>query len=195
LKWTLVGVAGARLRTLRAMIHCFGVMNVWTMLGFAAVVLTEKVVRRDDAIDLIAGAPCLVPAVLVLASPSVASALVPKVTPNVRRVHDPHVSGHAGKDAEGQRSSRGLMSLVPKSGLARDRSGDERITFEPKPTRESATWPLLPERMSTASQLGAFHDTGRQDQQVVCSMSQAFRGVGRGRSARLAAMTLKWKYL
>jgi hypothetical protein len=65
------------------------------------VVLTEKVVRRDDAIDLIAGAPCLVPAVLVLASPSVASALVPKVTPNVRRVHDPHVSGHAGKDAEG----------------------------------------------------------------------------------------------
>jgi len=47
------------------------------MRGFAAVVLTERVVPRDEAIDRIAGAACIVLAVLVIESPPVASALVP----------------------------------------------------------------------------------------------------------------------
>jgi predicted metal-binding membrane protein len=58
----------------------FGVMNVWAMLGLAAVVVSEKVLRRGEAIGRIAGAACLVLALLVLISPSVANALVPGVS-------------------------------------------------------------------------------------------------------------------
>jgi predicted metal-binding membrane protein len=60
-----------------ALFIAFGVMNGWAMLGLAAVVVSEKVLRRGEAIGRIAGTACLVLAVLVLTSPSVANALVP----------------------------------------------------------------------------------------------------------------------
>jgi predicted metal-binding membrane protein len=65
---------------LMALFIAFGVMSLWAMLGLAAVVLSEKVLRRGEAIGRIAGAFFLVLAVLVFASPSVASALVPGVS-------------------------------------------------------------------------------------------------------------------
>ncbi len=62
---------------LMALFVTFGVMNVWAMLGLAAVVLSEKVLRRGETIGRAAGALFLVLAVLVVASPRVADALVP----------------------------------------------------------------------------------------------------------------------
>ncbi len=62
---------------LMALFIAFGVMNVWAMLGLAAIVVGEKVLRRGEAIGRYAGVAFLVLSVLVLASPSVANALVP----------------------------------------------------------------------------------------------------------------------
>jgi predicted metal-binding membrane protein len=66
---------------LMALFVAFGVMNLWAMVGLAAVVVSEKVLRRGEAIGRLAGAACLVLAALVVASPSVARALIPGVTP------------------------------------------------------------------------------------------------------------------
>ena len=62
---------------LMALFIAFGVMNVWAMLGLAAVVLSEKVLRRGEAIGRLAGGAFLAVAVLVVTSSSVADALVP----------------------------------------------------------------------------------------------------------------------
>ena len=62
---------------LMALFIAFGVMNLWAMLGLAAIVVGEKVLRRGEAIGRYAGGAFLVLSVLVLASPSVANALVP----------------------------------------------------------------------------------------------------------------------
>ena len=62
---------------LMALFVAFGVMNVWVMIGLAAIVLAEKVLRSGDAIGRIAGLVFIVVAALVMASPSVADALVP----------------------------------------------------------------------------------------------------------------------
>ena len=64
---------------LMVLLIAFGVMNVWAMLGLVAIIVTEKVLRRGEAIGRIAGAVSVVLAVLVLASSSVADALVPRV--------------------------------------------------------------------------------------------------------------------
>ena len=64
---------------LMALFVAFGVMNVWIMLGLAAAVLAEKVLRRGEAIGRLTGVACLVLAVLVLTSPWVASEVVPRV--------------------------------------------------------------------------------------------------------------------
>lgn len=60
-----------------ALFIAFGVMNVCAMLGLAAIVVGEKVLRRGEAIGRYAGGAFLMLAVLVLASPSVANAVVP----------------------------------------------------------------------------------------------------------------------
>jgi predicted metal-binding membrane protein len=57
----------------------FGVMNVWAMLGLAAIVVGEKALPRGETAGRVAGAGMLVLAVLVLASPAVADALVPSM--------------------------------------------------------------------------------------------------------------------
>ena len=62
---------------LMALFIAFGVMNVWAMIGLAALVLVEKVLPRGDTVGRVAGAVFLVGGLLVLASPSVAHALVP----------------------------------------------------------------------------------------------------------------------
>ena len=64
---------------LMALLVAFGVMNLWAMLGLAAVVVSEKVLRRGEAIGRLAGATLVVLAALVIASPSVAHALIPGV--------------------------------------------------------------------------------------------------------------------
>jgi predicted metal-binding membrane protein len=62
---------------LMALFFAFGVMSIWAMLGLAAVVVGEKVLRRGEAIGRVAGGVFLVLALLVLVSPRVADALVP----------------------------------------------------------------------------------------------------------------------
>lgn len=62
---------------LMALFIAFGVMNVWAMVGLAAVVLGEKVLPRGHDIGRLAGVAFLLVAVLVLASPSAADRLVP----------------------------------------------------------------------------------------------------------------------
>jgi predicted metal-binding membrane protein len=62
---------------LMALFVAFGVMNLWVTVGLAAIVIGEKVLRRGEAIGRYAGAAFVVLAVLMLASPSVADALVP----------------------------------------------------------------------------------------------------------------------
>jgi predicted metal-binding membrane protein len=57
----------------------FGVMNVWAMLGLAAIVLSEKLLRHGEAIGRLAGAAFIVLAVSVAASPRVANSVVPSV--------------------------------------------------------------------------------------------------------------------
>jgi predicted metal-binding membrane protein len=65
---------------LMALFIAFGVMNLVAMLGLGAVVLSEKVLRRGQAIGRTAGALCLLLALLVLASPTVSNALIPHMT-------------------------------------------------------------------------------------------------------------------
>ena len=61
-----------------ALFIAFGVMNVWAMIGLAAVVIGEKVLPRGEAVGRLAGVTFLAVAVLVVASSSVADALVPR---------------------------------------------------------------------------------------------------------------------
>jgi predicted metal-binding membrane protein len=62
---------------LMAVFIAFGVMNVWAMIGLAALVLGEKLLPHGETVGRLAGAVFLVLGMLVLASPSVAHALVP----------------------------------------------------------------------------------------------------------------------
>jgi predicted metal-binding membrane protein len=64
---------------LMALFIAFGVMNVWAMLGLAALVVGEKALPRGETVGRIAGATFLTIALLVLASPSVADTLIPSV--------------------------------------------------------------------------------------------------------------------
>ncbi len=62
---------------LMALFVAFGVMNLWAMLGLAALVVGEKVSRHGETIGRVAGAMLLALAVLVAASPRIADAVVP----------------------------------------------------------------------------------------------------------------------
>ena len=62
---------------LMALFVAFGVMNVWLMIGLAAIVLAEKVLHRGELIGRAAGIVFVVIAGLVLVSPSIADALIP----------------------------------------------------------------------------------------------------------------------
>jgi predicted metal-binding membrane protein len=62
-----------------APIVAFGVMNVWVMLGLAAVVVSEKLSRHGETIGRIAGTAVIVLALLVAVSPRVAEAVVPSM--------------------------------------------------------------------------------------------------------------------
>jgi predicted metal-binding membrane protein len=62
---------------LMALFVAFGVMNVWAMLGLAAVVVSEKLARHGETIGRLAGAAFIVLALFVAASPQVADAVVP----------------------------------------------------------------------------------------------------------------------
>jgi predicted metal-binding membrane protein len=57
----------------------FGVMNVWAMLGLAAMVVSEKLLRHGEAIGRLAGAAFIVLALSIAASPRVADNLVPSM--------------------------------------------------------------------------------------------------------------------
>jgi predicted metal-binding membrane protein len=57
----------------------FGVMNVWAMLGLAAIVVSEKLLRHGEAIGRLAGAAFIVLALSVAASPRVADVVVPSM--------------------------------------------------------------------------------------------------------------------
>lgn len=62
---------------LMALFVAFGVMNVWVMIGLAAIVFAEKVLKAGELIGRVAGVVFVVLAALVLLSPSVADALIP----------------------------------------------------------------------------------------------------------------------
>ena len=62
---------------LMALFIAFGVMNVWAMVGLAAMVLGEKVLPSGELVGKVAGVVFVITAGLVIASPSVADALVP----------------------------------------------------------------------------------------------------------------------
>ena len=62
---------------LMALFIAFGIMNVWAMIGLAAIVLVEKVLASGELVGRIAGIVFVILAGLVLVSPSVADALVP----------------------------------------------------------------------------------------------------------------------
>ena len=64
---------------LMALFVAFGVMNVWTMIGLAAIVLAEKVLGAGELIGRAAGVVFVLVAGLVLVSPSIADALVPAI--------------------------------------------------------------------------------------------------------------------
>jgi predicted metal-binding membrane protein len=55
----------------------FGVMSVWAMVGLAVVVFTEKLGRHGDRLARIVGVACLILASLVVASPTIAHAVIP----------------------------------------------------------------------------------------------------------------------
>jgi predicted metal-binding membrane protein len=65
---------------LMALFIVFGVMNVWAMIGLAAVVVGEKVLPRGEAAGRLAGVAFLLAALLVVTSSSVAEALVPSMS-------------------------------------------------------------------------------------------------------------------
>ena len=60
-----------------ALFFAVGVMNVWAMLGLAAIVFSEKLLRHGETIGRLVGAALVVLAVLVATSPWVADAVVP----------------------------------------------------------------------------------------------------------------------
>jgi predicted metal-binding membrane protein len=62
---------------LMALFVAFGVMNVWAMLGLAALVVSEKLSRHGETVGRVAGAALIVLAILVATSPRVADAIVP----------------------------------------------------------------------------------------------------------------------
>lgn len=62
---------------LMALFLAFGVMNVWVMIGLAAVVVAEKLLRNGEGIGQLAGVAFLVLAVTLALSPSVSDALLP----------------------------------------------------------------------------------------------------------------------
>jgi predicted metal-binding membrane protein len=62
---------------LMALFIAFGVMNVWAMLGLAAIVVSEKLSRHGEAVGRVAGAAFIVLGLSVAASPRVAEAVVP----------------------------------------------------------------------------------------------------------------------
>ena len=62
---------------LMALFVAFGVMNVWVMIGLAAIVFAEKVLPAGELIGRAAGVVFLMVGALVLLSPSVADALIP----------------------------------------------------------------------------------------------------------------------
>ena len=64
---------------LMALFIAFGVMNVWAMLGLAAIVVGEKALPRGETIGRVTGAAILMLALLVLASPRIADALIPNM--------------------------------------------------------------------------------------------------------------------
>jgi len=64
---------------LMALFIAFGVMNVWVMIGLAAIVLAEKTLPSGELIGRLAGVVFLVLAGLVLLSPSVADAVIPSM--------------------------------------------------------------------------------------------------------------------
>ena len=73
---------------LMALFVAFGVMNVWVMIGLAAIVFAEKVLRAGELIGRVAGVAFVVLGALVLLSPSVADALIPAMdsTPHMVRM-------------------------------------------------------------------------------------------------------------
>jgi predicted metal-binding membrane protein len=62
---------------LMALFFVFGIMNVWAMLGLAAIVFSEKLLRHGETVGRLAGAAFLALALLVAISPRVADAVVP----------------------------------------------------------------------------------------------------------------------
>lgn len=64
---------------LMALFVAFGVMNVWLMIGLAAMVLAEKVLPSGELIGRLAGVVFVVLGGLVLLSPSVADAVIPSM--------------------------------------------------------------------------------------------------------------------
>jgi len=62
---------------LMALFIAFGVMNVWVMIGLAAIVAAEKILRSGELIGRVAGVAFVVLGALILLSPSVADALIP----------------------------------------------------------------------------------------------------------------------
>lgn len=62
---------------LMALFVAFGVMNVWAMLGLAALVFSEKLLRHGENIGRLAGAAFIVLALFVATSSRVADAVVP----------------------------------------------------------------------------------------------------------------------
>ena len=64
---------------LMALFVAFGIMNVWAMLGLAAVVVSEKVLRHGPTIARLAGMVFVVLALFVAMSPRFAEAIVPSM--------------------------------------------------------------------------------------------------------------------
>lgn len=62
---------------LMAIFLAFGVMNLWAMLGLAAVVVGEKLLRRGVALGVAAGAVLLALSLAVAVSPGAARAILP----------------------------------------------------------------------------------------------------------------------
>ena len=62
---------------LMALFVAFGVMNVWAMVALTAIVLAEKILPHGEALGRVAGGLAVGLALLVLASPTVATRIVP----------------------------------------------------------------------------------------------------------------------
>jgi len=74
---------------LMALFVALGVMNVWAMLGLAAIVLSEKLLRQGEAIGRLAGATFIVLAMSVALSPRVADAVLPPMPSDMATMTDP----------------------------------------------------------------------------------------------------------